>query len=414
VTVRRLRTPRTATAVLFFLTGAVFATWAARIPNIQERLQLSAGELSIALVGIEAGALVGLSGGGRLVARLGSPAVLRLGFTAFPPALVAAAAVPTLAGLVIALAAMGAGNSMIDVALNAQGIELERRAGRPLLSRLHSGHSFGVLVGGLVGTILAARDLPVVAHFAVVAASAIAAAQLAAAALVDERGAAVRTSESRQGAGPRGGVRRQPHSALATIGLLAFCAFFVEGAANDWSAVHTRSQHGASPALAAAAFTTFSLTLALGRLAGDGVVARWGRTHSIRIAALIAVAGAALVVGAPSAVAALAGWAVLGAGVATIAPTLLGAAPSVISAPPAVAVARLSIIGYSGSFIGPPAIGACAELAGLTAALGLLLVGSMAIAALAPRALREHRRSAGPDCAHIAAVLRSSAANDLP
>jgi MFS family permease len=206
----------------------------------------------------------------------------------------------------------------------------------------------------------------------------------------------------------------RPPRALAAIGLLAFCAFFVEGAANDWSAVHTRSQHGASPALAAAAFTAFSVTLALGRLAGDRVVARWGRARSIRVAALVAAAGAGLVVAAPSAPAALAGWAVLGAGVATVAPTLLGAAPSATSAPPAVAVATVSMVGYSGSFLGPPAIGACAELTSLTAALGSLIVGAAAIAALTPRVLSHDRRSARPDCAHIAAVLRSSAANDLP
>jgi MFS family permease len=422
VTVRRLRSPRTATALLFFLTGAVFATWAARIPSIQERLQLSAGELSVALVGIEAGAVVGLPGGGRIVARVGSAAALRLGFAVFPPALVAAALASTLPALIAALAAMGASNSVIDVALNAQGIELERRAHRSLLSGLHSGHSFGVLAGGLIGTLLAARDVPVGDHFAAIAALAIVAAQRATAALVDERRAQLadprrssRPRTHRPSTPPAGARPSTPRlRALATIGLLAFCAFFVEGAANDWSAVHARSKHGASPALAAAAFTAFSLTLALGRLAGDRVVARWGRARSIRASALIAAAGAALVVTAPSAAPALAGWAVVGAGVANIAPTLLGAAPAATSAPPALAVATVSMIGYGGSFLGPPAIGACAELTSLTTALGSLIVGAIAIAALAPRALCQERRSARADCAHIAAVLRSSAANDLP
>jgi predicted MFS family arabinose efflux permease len=167
----RLRRPRLATATLFFLTGAVFATWAARIPAIQERLQLSPGALSIALVGIEAGALAGLPGGGHLVARIGSAAALRMGFAFFPPALIAAALAPSLVALVAALVAMGASNSVIDVAMNAQGIELERRARRPLLSGLHSGHSFGVLAGGLAGTALAARGVPVAVHFAAAAAS---------------------------------------------------------------------------------------------------------------------------------------------------------------------------------------------------------------------------------------------------
>jgi MFS family permease len=394
---------RGATTLLFFLTGAVFATWAARIPAIQGRLGLSSGGLAVALVGVEAGALAGLPGGGRLVTRLGSATTLRLGFALYPPALVTVALAPTLTSLVAALTAIGASNSVIDVAMNAQGIELERRHRRPLLSGLHSGHSFGVLAGGLSGTILAARSVDVLVHFTAVAVLAVAAAQIAAGALLNEAREPASTSRG-----------RGPGRALALIGLLAFCAFFVEGAANDWSAVHARSVHGASPAFAAATFTAFSLTLALGRLTGDRVVARWGRVRSIRAAALVAAAGAVVVVAAPTAVAALAGWAVLGAGVAAIAPTLLGAAPAASAAPPAVAIATVSMIGYAGSFAGPPLIGGCAELTSLPAALGSLVLGSAAIAALAGRALAPDRRLARPDCTHIAAVLRSPQRTTCP
>jgi MFS family permease len=418
--VHSIRRPHAATAALFFATGAVFASWAARIPAIQERLQLSPGALSIALVGMEAGAIAGLPGGGRLVPRIGSATALRIGFALFPPALVAAALAPTLAWLVAALVVMGASNSLIDVALNAQGIELERRARRPVLSGLHSGHSFGVLAGGLVGTILAAQAVPVGLHFAAAAALCIVAAQRAAAALVDDRrssqaataeavadpstdavdgsGAATAPPPTDALASPPAApdaptaAANPPRRALATLGVLAFCAFFVEGAANDWSAVHTREVHDASPTLAAAAFTAFSLTLALGRLAGDRLVGRAGRGRAIRAGGLLAAAGAAAVVAAPSAATALVAWALLGAGVAAIAPTLLGAAPSKTTAPPASAVATVSMIGYAGSFAGPPAIGAIAELTSLQTALASLTLGALAIAALAPRALAPNRR----------------------
>ena len=46
-----------------------------------------------------------------------------------------------------------------------------------------------------------------------------------------------------------------------------------------------------------------------------------------------------------------------------------------------------------------------------TAALAL---GAIAIAAFAHRAVGQQRGGLGPDCARIAAVLRSSPANDLP
>jgi MFS family permease len=425
---RNLRGPRAAAALLFFVTGAVFATWAARIPSIQARLGLTPTTLSVALIAIEAGALAGLTAGGRVVANVGSAPALRIGFAAFPPALAAAALAPTLPLLATALVVMGASNSLIDVALNAQGIELERRARRPVLCGLHSGHSFGVLAGGLIGTLLAARGVPTSAHFVVAAALAIAVAQGATTALVREppharrsnatshaadRGAGEPPHAKRNDATPpadRGAARR----ALATIGLLAFCAFFVEGAANDWSAVDAGSTHGAGPALAAGAFTAFSLTLACGRLGGDHIVARYGRARSLRAAGLVAAVGAALVVAAPSAQAALGAWALLGAGVATIAPTLLGAAPSLASAPPAVAVAAVSRIGYSGSFVGPPVIGVLAGLTNLSAALGCLILGAAAIAVLAHRPFRPQHRPPRPDCAHFSAVLRSAQRTTCP
>jgi predicted MFS family arabinose efflux permease len=394
-----LRRARAAATIAFFVTGGVFATWAARLPTIQERLHLSPGGLSIALVGMEAGALVGLVAGGRIVAALGSPPSLRLGFAVYPPALVAVALAPGLEWLVAAVVVMGAANSVIDVAINVQGVELERRYARPLLSGLHSAHSFGVLGGGLVGTAVAVGEIPLAAHFTAVAAIALAASQAAVAWLVSER----RTA----GGGPRrndarpdtagddhrpGHVRRPrlPDRALATLGLLAFGAFFVEGAANDWSAVHLRTVHATSPALAAAAFTAFSLTLALGRTAGDRLVARRGRGRVVRAAALTAALGAGLVIAAPSPTAAIAGWSILGLGMAPIAPTLLGTAPKVAATSPPAAIATVSAIGYAGSFAGPPLIGALAELTSLTAALGLLVIGALAIALRAPHALVDH------------------------
>src|ERR687887_2392267 len=236
---QRLRRARAASTLVFFLTGAVFATWAARIPSIQERMDLSPGGLSVALVGIEAGAITGLAIGAKVVTARDSRAALRLGFAVYPPALVAAAAASNLALLATALAVMGAANSTIDVAINVQGIELERRQARPLLSGLHSAHSFGVLGGGLGGTLAAAHDVAPLTHFAVVAAIAVVASQTAAGWLVSEQSRPVRERPEPPHRAQRPHLRRPtdhrvplpdrvrrrvplPERALAMLGLLAF------------------------------------------------------------------------------------------------------------------------------------------------------------------------------------------------
>src|SRR5829696_8202571 len=119
------RRARVATAVIFFITGCVYAAWATRIPAIKAELGLSEGQLGLAILGLEAGAIVGLPAGGALVARAGSRRALRIGFAIYPTALLAVAFAPGLATLAASLALMAAGTSVVDVGTNAQGVELE-------------------------------------------------------------------------------------------------------------------------------------------------------------------------------------------------------------------------------------------------------------------------------------------------
>src|SRR3954465_5213541 len=251
-----------ATARVFFLPGAVFAAWSTRLPAIKERLGLSDGALAVAILGLEAGAVAGLPLGGALVTRAGSRTALRVGFAAYPLGLVAVGLAPGVGALAAALAAMAFANSIVDVAMNAQGVELERRCERPLLSGLHAGHSFGLAAGGLAGTLAAAAAVPVRTHFALTAAAGIVAGLAATAGLVRERPA-------------RDGARfALPRGPLLPLAVIAYWSFLLDGAAYNWSAVHIRTEHDAAAGLAASSFLLYALTVAAVRLAGDRVIAR--------------------------------------------------------------------------------------------------------------------------------------------
>ena len=376
------RRARAATAVVFFVTGFVVAAWATRIPAVQERLGLSPGTFALAVAGLEAGALAGLPAGGALVARLGSRPCLRLGFAVYPTALLGVALAPGLAWLTAALAVMAAANSVVDVAMNAQGVELERRYRRPILSGLHAAHPMGMLAGGLAGTAAAAAGLAVLPHFALAATAGLLAG------LAATRHLAV---EPRQ---PGQALLARPGGRLLLLGAIAFCAFLLDGAASNWSAAHLHDEHAASPALAAAGFSAFTAALALARLAGDRLIARLGRLRVVQASGLLAATGAAVVATAPTAPLALLGWATLGAGLATIAPAVLGAAPSASQLPPPVAIAAVTTLGYLGSFTGPPLVGVLAELTGLSTALALLVAAAVLPVVLARRALS--RACGGP------------------
>src|SRR5215204_1910944 len=117
-----MSSPFKGTLVVFFVTGGVFASWGSRIPAVQEGLHLSPGELAIAIVGIEGGAVVGLPLGGALSVRLGSRTSLRLAFVAYGAAMTLVGLAPSLGLLAAALALTAAANSVLDVAMNAQGV----------------------------------------------------------------------------------------------------------------------------------------------------------------------------------------------------------------------------------------------------------------------------------------------------
>jgi MFS family permease len=360
---------------VFFVAGLLPAAWSTRIPAITADLDLTEGALAVGILGLEAGAIVGLPAGAVLVARLGSRRALRIGFGGLALALLAIGSAADLAALAGALAVMALANSVVDVAMNVQGIELERRTGQPLLSGLHAGHPLGLVAGGVAGTAAVAAEMPVVAHFAVVAAVGLALAGVATSWLVREQD---------QGPRPTFGL---PDRRVLVLGLLAFCAFALDGAAYNWSAVDLRIEHQASEALAAAAFTGFALALMIGRLFGDRLVARAGRARLVQVSAVVAGTGGALVVFGSSAALGLVGWALFGLGLATIAPTVLGAAPRTSDAPPAVAIAAVTTVGYLGSFTGPPVIGLLAQATSLSTALLLLIAVAAALGALAKPAL---------------------------
>src|SRR5215218_5785894 len=374
-----MRSARAATFAVFAITGAVSATWAVRIPAVQERLDLSPAELALAILGVEAGAIAGLPLGAAITARAGSRTTLRFAFAVFPAALAVVARAPGLGSLAAALALFAAANSVVDVAMNAQGVELERRARRPVLSSLHAGHPLGLIAGGLAGTAAAAAGLGVPVHFTAVAAAGVAVALVATRRLV------------REPPRPPGRLLTRPGRPLALLGLVAFCATVVTSVAENWSAVAMRAGHGAGQAAAAATFTAYALALAAGRAAGDRLVER-----VVRAGAVVGAAGAAAAVLSPWAPGAVAGWVLVGAGLATATPAVIGAAPGLAAMPVPAAIAAITSISYLGSFTGPPLVGVLAGAVGLSAALSLMVVAAVAMAALAGPGLRPAPRSRQP------------------
>ena len=374
-----LSSPRAAGAAAFLIHATGSGTWAPRLPAIKESLGLSDGELGTALVGLAIGLVIGTRVAGAPIDRFGSRPVMRAGFPILAATLLLPGLADSLVALLLALLVLGVASGALDVAMNAQGIEVERSLGRPILSGLHGLWSVGLGLGAGAAALAAAADLDPLPHFAIVAAV------LALASLVFLRGLLPAEHHVREEHGrEEEGVTVRWTLPLILLGVIAFCSFVGEGSASDWSAVYMTQELGTSQALGALAFAAFAVTMAIARFAVDPLRARVGNARLVRVGSLGAATGlgAALLIHEPAA--GIAGFALLGLGLAPVVPIAFSAAGDLEPRATGRLVGRVATIGYVGSVAGPIMIGWLAEATSLRASLGLVVALALVIAVSAP------------------------------
>jgi MFS family permease len=432
-----------ASAVAFFVVlGVADGVWLARIPAIKHGLNLSDGVLGVALLATPAGTVLAAAVAGRLVDRFGSARPM-------PAAGVAVALLPiafglanSMAALMVALLAFGVAAGLLDVAMNAQAVRVERGYRRPLFTSFHACYSVGGLAGALLGGLFAWAGVGPAPTFTAVGAPMAVLAVFASRGLLrgpethgaagsgapgsgaagstaaGDRGAADGqpadgqpadgqpadggaadggaadggaadgrcpagdraagpSTEDRAGAATRG---RAASALIIALGLLAFCCLLGEGAAGSWSAVYLRDNLGTSAGFAALGYAAFSVMMAVGRLFGDRLVARFGPARVVSACGLVAAVGlgAGLISAAPAG--ALIGFALFGAGLSCTFPQLLSAAGNMTSFPSGRGIARVAGSGYLGFLCGPVLIGGCASLAGLRLAFGVPVILMLVVA----------------------------------
>ncbi|GII61115.1 MFS transporter [Sphaerisporangium krabiense] len=370
---RALRRARVAVAMTFAVHGAVSGSFATRIPWIQDHVQAGPGELGLALLAPAVGSLIAMPMAGRVIHRFGNRPATRVLLALWSVMLALPAVAPDLGVLWVTLLVFGASAGMCDVGMNEQGVVVEQRMGRSIMSGLHGMWSVGGLAGGAAGTLAAHFGVDARIHLGVTAAVLLAVGLVIGRHLLDVR--------------PRDDQEAPAHFVLPSrsvllLGLIGFCAVFGEGAGADWSAVYLRDVAGASPGLAAMSYTAFALTMAVGRLSGDMVVRRLGAVVTVRISGLLAALGGVLVVLARSPVPAVAGFMLIGLGVAVVVPLAFAAAGNAARTP-SEGVAGVATLSYSSGFIAPSAIGGIAAQTSLPVSFGVVTVLMVAVLLLA-------------------------------
>lgn len=355
------RTHRWSIGSYFFIAGITFASWASRIPNIKEKLQLNDAELGGILFALPAGSMVSLPISGWLVAKLGSRTVMLIAATIYPLLLLLLGSASTTFILTILLFFFGLLGNMMNISVNTQAVAVEELYGRSIMASFHGIWSMAGFTGAAVGTLMISLGFDPLKHFSVIAAVMILLAIF-----------------MKFGRMPKDAVVGnqplfvKPDIVLLKLGLISFCCMAAEGTMFDWSGIYFQKIVEAPAGLVTLGYSAFMGTMALGRFLGDGLVLRFGRKEILQGSGILIATGLLIAVFIPTLVFATIGFLLVGFGVSSVVPIVYSQAGKSEKMSPGMALAAVSSIGFFGFFIGPPLIGFIAEAFGLQWSFGII------------------------------------------
>jgi MFS family permease len=348
----------------------VYANWTSRLPRLQQMYGMDNGETGFVLTALALGALVAMPLAGYLIVKNGSR-VLTIVFT-----LVFICSVPIIAflpdywWLLCVMPLLGISTGVMDVAMNAQAVEVERLWGTPITSSFHACFSGGMFLGAgaAAGFISLGYDLG--AHLLAVLAITLGVAAFSLRNLLpdapeeqDEQGSAVGSKFT---------------LGIVVLGVAALCTMIGEGAMADWTPLYMTRVTGAAEALAPLGQAAFSGAMFLGRALGDALRARFGSLWVVRGGGLLAFAGVTAAILFPAPAVAIAGFGAVGLGLANIIPVVFSEASKLPGLRPGVGISSVSTIGYAAFLFGPPIIGFVADYQNAALPAGLPLLAGVA------------------------------------
>ena len=370
------KTHRVAVGTLFFLLGLCFASWASRIPSVQQKMGISEAELGGVLLAIPLGQLLSLPLAGWLVAKEGSRKVVLWGVVLYAVALVGLGWASSLYQLLPCLVLFGIGGNLTNISVNTQAVGVERLYNqKPIMASFHGLWSLAGFLAAAVGSSMIGHAVTPGVHFVFIALFILVG-------LAVSAGSTVREDS---GVDPNQPIFVKPDKELLGLGAIAFCALICEGAMFDWSGVYFKKVIQADKDWVGAGYTAFMSTMAAGRFGADWLAHRLGPKRVIQLSGLLTATGLSIAVALPTLPTALLGFLLVGFGTSAVVPLVYSAAGKSTHMSAGMALAAVSTIGFFGFLLGPPVIGFVAGATSLRVSFALIAVMGLCVSAVASR-----------------------------
>jgi MFS family permease len=361
---------RLAVSAVFFAYGLTFASWASRIPTIQQELNISDGVLGLVLFALPAGLFLCLPFSGWIINHFGSKKVVIISGVIYTLLLLAIGIAQDLVQLISVLFAFGFFSNLLNIAVNTQAAGVELSYDKPIMASFHGMWSLAGFGGAAIGTIMMGYEIAPAYHFVLILVLMLVIITLSSGNLV-ERDA---------GQDPDGLKFVLPDKPLLKVGIIAFCSLICEGTMFDWSGVYFLKIVKAEPAWVGAGYTAFMIAMASGRFIADWLTHKIGAQRVLQLSGSMTVAGLLVAVIFPQQVPAIIGFLIVGLGVSSVVPLAYSAASRSKTMPASQALSTVTTIGFFGLLAGPPIVGLIAGETDLRIAfIFLIFMGTMVL-----------------------------------
>ncbi len=350
-----------ATRFIFLALGLAISAWAVLVPFAKARLGVNEAELGLLLLLVGTGAIVSMPFAGWLTGKYGCRKTLVVSTTLFMLSLIGLAYVSSPWAFGLSLFMFGASSGVVDVGMNIQAILVEKERNRSMMSGLHGMYSVGGFFGALIISALLNLGLSPLSAILCLTISLIAGLLMMARFLFPYG----HESKNRKSFS-------LPKGSILMLGVLCFIMYMGDGVVLDWGALFMTTTKSIPADTAGLSFAIFSVAISIGRLFGDRLVEWLGIRKVMTGSGIIAATGFIIVMEAPSAWIAFAGFVVVGLGAANLIPLLFTIASRQKKMPVPQAISSVTTLGYLGLLIGPAMMGFIAHASSLYVVFGIV------------------------------------------
>ena len=361
---------------LYFCMGLAFATWASRIPDIKEMLNLDDAEWGVALLMIPLGIICGMAMSGYVVSKFGSKRIFPVVIIAYLGSLVIITFSNSELMLNVTITISSFFVNFCNIALNTQAVTLEQKYNRPIMASFHGLWSLAGLVGSAVGLLMSSLHISPSIHFTIISIIVVIVVLINYKYLQEDPVKEVITKTSE---------KQKPERFLYWLGILAFFGMIAESTMFDWSGIYFTQVSGAALKNAPLALVAFMVTTTVGRFFIDKATHKWGAKRVIQVEGLLISAGLFISVLFPSMTTTLIGFMLIGAGSAGIVPIIYSIVGRKSKINTSIALTIVSSISFVSFLAEPLLIGYVSNASSLRISFALVGISGLIIIFMSSR-----------------------------